>query len=465
MSRLIVVSNRVAPIAEGQASAGGLAVGVYDALRDTGGVWFGWSGEIAPGASGEPSIAAKGAITFATVGLSRRDYDQYYRGFANATLWPVFHYRVDLARYERQEYHGYRRVNTQFAHQLKALVQPDDILWVHDYHLIPFAAECRALGLRNRIGFFLHIPFPSPEILTTIPPHEELMRALCAYDLLGFQTETDRVAFYDYIEREARGYIENKEHNGPVHAYGNTLRAEVYPIGVHPDEIARQAVSSLARRNPFAREANASGGRPLKLIMSVDRLDYSKGLPERFRAFEQLLDDFPDHRRHVTFVQIAPTSRQDVQSYQQIRQRLEAESGRINGKHSELDWTPIRYINKQYDRRMLMALFRASHIGYVTPLRDGMNLVAKEYVAAQDPEAPGVLVLSRFAGAARELDAALIVNPYDTRGMAEALNRALTMPLEERKARHAHMMDRLRAADLTAWRERFLADLRGASAR
>lgn len=199
--------------------------------------------------------------------------------------------------------------------------------------------------------------------------------------------------------------------------------------------------------------------------MSVDRLDYSKGLPERFRAFEQLLDDFPDHRRHVTFVQIAPTSRQDVQSYQQIRQRLEAESGRINGKHSELDWTPIRYINKQYDRRMLMALFRASHIGYVTPLRDGMNLVAKEYVAAQDPEAPGVLVLSRFAGAARELDAALIVNPYDTRGMAEALNRALTMPLEERKARHAHMMDRLRAADLTAWRERFLADLRGASAR
>lgn len=279
MSRLIVVSNRVAPIAEGQASAGGLAVGVYDALRDTGGVWFGWSGEIAPGASGEPSIAAKGAITFATVGLSRRDYDQYYRGFANATLWPVFHYRVDLARYERQEYHGYRRVNTQFAHQLKALVQPDDILWVHDYHLIPFAAECRALGLRNRIGFFLHIPFPSPEILTTIPPHEELMRALCAYDLLGFQTETDRVAFYDYIEREARGYIENKEHNGPVHAYGNSLRAEVYPIGVHPDEIARQAVSSLARRNPFAREADASGGRPLKLIMSVDRLDYSRACP------------------------------------------------------------------------------------------------------------------------------------------------------------------------------------------
>ena len=197
--------------------------------------------------------------------------------------------------------------------------------------------------------------------------------------------------------------------------------------------------------------------------MSVDRLDYSKGLPERFRAFEQLLDDFPDHRRHVTFIQIAPTSRQDVQSYQQIRQRLEAESGRINGKHSELDWTPIRYINKQYERRVLMALFRSSQIGYVTPLRDGMNLVAKEYVAAQDPEDPGVLVLSRFAGAARELDAALIVNPYDTRGMAEALNRALTMPLEERKARYAHMMDRLRAANLTIWRERFVADLRNAS--
>ncbi|NMV39992.1 alpha,alpha-trehalose-phosphate synthase (UDP-forming) [Ralstonia insidiosa] len=470
MSRLIVISNRVAPMTEGQGTAGGLAVGVFDALRETGGVWFGWSGEVttqsATTVSSEPAIVSKGNITYATVGLSRRDYDQYYRGFANATLWPIFHYRVDLARFQRQEYHGYRRVNSQFAHQLKVLVEPDDILWVHDYHLIPFAAECRALGLTNRIGFFLHIPFPAPEILTTIPPHEELMRALCAYDLLGFQTETDRVAFYDYIEREARGYIENKEQNGPVHAFGHTLRAEVYPIGVHPDEIAQQAVSSLARRNPlspFMRRTNPRGehnGSQPKLIMSVDRLDYSKGLPERFHAFEQLLDDFPDHRRHVTFIQIAPTSRQDVQSYQQIRQRLEAESGRINGKHSELDWTPIRYINKQYERRVLMALFRTSHVGYVTPLRDGMNLVAKEYVAAQDPEDPGVLVLSRFAGAARELDAALIVNPYDTRGMAEALNRALTMPLEERKARYAHMMDRLRTANLTVWRERFVADLR-----
>jgi len=468
VSRLIVVSNRVAPIVEGQASSGGLAVGVHDALRDTGGLWFGWSGEVIPSTPTEsngPSIVPKGAITFATVALSRRDYDQYYRGFSNATLWPVFHYRVDLARYERQEYHGYRRVNTRFAHQIKDLVQPDDILWVHDYHLIPFADECRALGLRNRIGFFLHIPFPTPEILTTIPPHEELLRALCAYDLLGFQTETDRVAFYDYIEREAHGYIEQKDQNGAVHAYGNTLRAKVYPIGVHPDEIAQQAISSLARRNPFARNPGDRGDRPLKLIMSVDRLDYSKGQPERFRAFEQLLDDFPDHRRHVTFIQIAPTSRQDVQSYQQIRQWLEAESGRINGKHAELDWTPIRYINKQYERRILMSLFRTAQIGYVTPLRDGMNLVAKEYVAAQDPENPGVLVLSRFAGAAHELDAALIVNPYDTRGMAEALNRALTMPLEERKARYAHMMERLHAGNLTLWRERFLADLRSAPAR
>ena len=292
MSRLIVVSNRVAPVAEGQGTAGGLAVGVFDALRETGGIWFGWSGETATTSSDtiahEPNIVTKGNITYATVGLNRKDYDQYYRGFANATLWPIFHYRVDLSRYERQEYHGYRRVNAQFAHQLKALVQPDDILWVHDYHLIPFAAECRALGLTNRIGFFLHIPFPSPEILTTIPPHEDLMRALCAYDLVGFQTETDRVAFYDYIEREARGYIEQKEQNGPVHAYGHTLRAEVYPIGVHPDEIAQQAKASLARRNPFTRHASPRGERavgqgqgqgqqPPRLIMSVDRLDYSKG--------------------------------------------------------------------------------------------------------------------------------------------------------------------------------------------
>ncbi|MBV2205993.1 MAG: alpha,alpha-trehalose-phosphate synthase (UDP-forming) [Pseudomonas sp.] len=451
MSRLVVVSNRVAPIRAGKAAAGGLAVGVYDALRQSGGIWFGWSGDI----SADTPINSEqvGNITYVTLGLTKRDYDQYYRGFSNATLWPIFHYRIDLARYDRDEYEGYRRVNQMLAQKLKPLLKPDDVIWIHDYHLIPFAEECRRLGIRNRIGFFLHIPFPPPEILTVIPPHNELLKTLCYYDLIGFQTETDRLAFQDYMTREVRGVIEA---DGSLTAYGQNFRSGVYPIGVVPDEIQQLGETYKSRRHPMRRTSDTAR----KTIISVDRLDYSKGLVERFKAYEAFLDRFPEHRRNVEFFQIAPTSRSDVRTYQSIRRQLESEAGHINGRLSDLDWTPLHYLNKSHERRILMGLFRSASIGFVTPLRDGMNLVAKEYVAAQNPEDPGVLVLSRFAGAARELTSALIVNPYDCIGMAEALDRALRMPLAERRDRYEHMMRAIRAADLSAWRDNFLRDLR-----
>ncbi|UVO17308.1 alpha,alpha-trehalose-phosphate synthase (UDP-forming) [Stutzerimonas stutzeri] len=451
MSRLVVVSNRVAPIRTGKAAAGGLAVGVYDALRQSGGIWFGWSGDI----SADTPINSEqvGNITYVTLGLTKRDYDQYYRGFSNATLWPIFHYRIDLARYDRDEYEGYRRVNQMLAQKLKPLLKPDDVIWIHDYHLIPFAEECRRLGIRNRIGFFLHIPFPPPEILTVIPPHNELLKTLCYYDLIGFQTETDRLAFQDYMTREVRGVIEA---DGSLTAYGQNFRSGVYPIGVVPDEIQQLGETYKSRRHPMRRTSDTAR----KTIISVDRLDYSKGLVERFKAYEAFLDRFPEHRRNVEFFQIAPTSRSDVRTYQSIRRQLESEAGHINGRLSDLDWTPLHYLNKSHERRILMGLFRSASIGFVTPLRDGMNLVAKEYVAAQNPEDPGVLVLSRFAGAARELTSALIVNPYDCIGMAEALDRALRMPLAERRDRYEHMMRAIRAADLSAWRDNFLRDLR-----
>ncbi|WP_028239638.1 alpha,alpha-trehalose-phosphate synthase (UDP-forming) [Stutzerimonas azotifigens] len=452
MSRLVVVSNRVAPIKEGKVLAGGLAVGVYDALRQSGGIWFGWSGEV--GNSPQTHSETVGNITYVTLGLTKRDYDQYYRGFSNATLWPIFHYRIDLARYNREEYEGYRRVNAMLAEKLKPLLKPDDIIWIHDYHLIPFAEACRMLGIRNRIGFFLHIPFPAPEILTAIPPHNELLKTFCYYDLIGFQTDTDRLAFQDYITREVRGVIEP---DGSLTAYGQNFRAGVYPIGVVPDEIQQLAASYRGRRQLIGR--NPEGGLR-KMIISVDRLDYSKGLVERFRAYECFLDRYPEHRRNVEFIQIAPTSRSDVRTYQAIREQLESEAGHLNGRLSDLDWTPLHYLNKSHERRILMGLFRGADIGFVTPLRDGMNLVAKEYVAAQDPDDPGVLVLSRFAGAARELTSALIINPYDSIGMAEALDRALRMSLSERKDRYEHMMRAIRAADLNAWRDNFLRDLR-----
>ncbi|WEY40359.1 alpha,alpha-trehalose-phosphate synthase (UDP-forming) [Paraburkholderia sp. SUR17] len=461
MGRLIVVSNRVATPTETKGSAGGLAVGVFGALKDAGGVWFGWSGDVVSEtvANAGPVLEQEGSVTFATVGLTRKDYDQYYRGFSNATLWPVFHYRNDLARYERDEYAGYRRVNAWLAHKLTRLIEPDDVIWVHDYHLIPFAEALRAEGVTNLIGFFLHIPFPAPQILLNIPPHEELVKSLCCYDLIGFQTRNDQVAFHDYLVRHARGEVtDTGESEGAVaSAFGRTLHTGVYRIGVFPDEIAEQAKRYESRQHVLDLKQSLEGR---KLIMSVDRLDYSKGLVERFRAFEQLLERAPEWRGNVTLVQIAPPTRSDVDTYQQIRQELEGEAGRINGRFSALDYTPIRYLNQRYDRWKLMSLFRESQIGFVTPLHDGMNLVAKEYVAAQNPDDPGVLVLSIFAGAAAELSGALLVNPHDAIGMSEALQEALAMPLAERKARHETNMTALRKNDLGVWRDSFLRDLR-----
>lgn len=457
MSRLIIVSNRVAPISEGGPAAGGLAVGVYDALKETGGMWFGWSGEVL--SSGQPQIQLeeRGPVTFATIGLLRRDYDQYYRGFSNATLWPAFHYRADLVQYDRNEYAGYCRVNAWLAKQLVPLLRDDDVIWVHDYHLIPFAEALRAAGVKNRIGFFLHIPFPASQVLLAVPPHRELVQALCSFDLLGFQTKPDLRAFCDYIVNEAGGTVEKRADGiTQIEAFGKTLCANDYPIGVYPDEVAELARDG-ERGKPVRTLKAALHGR--KVIMSVDRLDYSKGLVERFRAFERLLEHSPAQRNKVSFVQIAPPTRADLHAYQDIRLRLEAESGRINGRFAELDWTPIWYIHRQYERAVLAALFRASHVGYVTPLRDGMNLVAKEYVSAQDPENPGVLVLSRFAGAAQELGGALIVNPLDIDGMADALGKALSMPLAERLARYNDMMVQLRENNVSVWRDRFMRDL------
>jgi trehalose 6-phosphate synthase len=457
MSRLIIVSNRVAPISEGEPAAGGLAIGVYDALRETGGMWFGWSGDVV--ASGAPQIKLeeRGPVTFATIGLARRDYDQYYRGFSNATLWPAFHYRADLIQYDRHEFEGYCRVNMWLAQQLVPLLHEDDVIWVHDYHLIPFAQALRAAGVKNRIGFFLHIPFPAAQVLVNVPPHRALVEALCAFDLLGFQTATDLRAFCDYIEHEAGGSVEGDGRPVTVRAFGRTLGAAAYPIGVYPDEIAALAQAGQSGK---AVRTLAASLRGRQLVMSVDRLDYSKGLVERFRAFEKLLEQETAYRNHVSFLQIAPSTRADLRAYQDIRVQLEAESGRINGRFAELDWAPILYIHRQYERQLLAALYRLARVGYVTPLRDGMNLVAKEYVSAQDPEDPGVLVLSRFAGAAQELTGALIVNPIDIGGMADALSQALSMPLAERRARYSDMIAQLRENNVSVWRDHFLTDLK-----
>lgn len=462
MSRLVVVSNRIAIPDGSTASAGGLAVGILDALKKTGGLWFGWNGEISAITEDDDEeklgIVKKDNITYASVSLSQNDYDLYYCQFSNTVVWPAFHYRLDLVQFQREAWDGYCRVNELLAKRLQPLVEPDDILWIHDYHLLPFAAACRKLGMNNRIGFFLHIPFPTPEIFNALPPHQELLEMMCDYDLLGFQTESDRIAFLESLSLLTQ--VQNK---GPKQhrAFGNSFVTEVYPIGIEPESIKEMAEGPLPPKMAAMKRELGDA----KNIIASERLDYSKGLPERFLAYEALLENFPEHRGNIRYSQIAPTSRGDVQAYQDIRHQLETEAGRINGKYGTLGWTPLYYLNQHFDRRLLMKIFRLTDVGLVTPLRDGMNLVAKEYVAAQDPDDPGVLVLSRFAGAANELTSALIVNPYDRDEVAAALNTALTMPRTERISRYNDMMAVLRKNDITHWRESFLKDLQAIALR
>jgi trehalose 6-phosphate synthase len=456
MSRLIVVSNRVnPPSGRGDESVGGLAMALSAALRQYSGLWFGWSGRTTPEYTGQLSIEQHDGVTVATVDLEEIDLQEYYNGYANKTLWPLFHYRQDLTAYDRTYDEGYQRVNRRFAETLAPLIAPDDLIWVHDYHLIPLARELRRLGVNNRIGFFLHIPWPAHQLMVTLPGHRELVSALFDYDLVGFQTESYQQAFEEYVLSEAGGAVVAP---GCLHAFGRTARVEHFPIGVDADDFAAMVESPRAQRTYDVMVAHTAFR---KLIVGVDRLDYSKGLEERFLGFERFLADHPDLRREALMLQIAPLSRDAVDAYQEIRARLDALSGRINGEYADIDWNPVRYVNKNYRRDELAGVYRAAKVGLVTPMRDGMNLVAKEFVAAQDPEDPGVLILSRFAGAADQLKDAVLVNPNSPDEIAEALHRALIMGLDERKARWRTMFDNVQREDVTAWRDAFVRALSG----
>jgi trehalose 6-phosphate synthase len=447
--RLVVVSNRVAM--PKQTATGGLASAMRAALQERGGLWFGWSGKLATHTAEELHRLSDGAIEYVTIDLSRADHDDFYAGFANRTLWPLFHYRPDLVDYQRSHLEGYLRVNAIFADELVKLLEPDDILWVHDYHLIPLAAMLRERGVRNRIGFFLHTPLPAAALLIALPKHRELLETLASYDLVGLHTARDLRALEDYFLHEVGGAMRP---GGRLRAAnGRLFRAGVFPISIDTAEVAE--VARKAMSEDAVREFKQSlDGRDL--VIGVDRLDYSKGLAQRFEALAHVLERSPALHSHVTLLQIAPPSRGAVPEYRLIRRELERMAGHINGKYATPEWVPIRYVNQSFPHNLLAGYYRVARVGLVTPLRDGMNLVAKEYVASQDPKNPGVLVLSRFAGAAQELTEALLVNPADTVEVADALERALAMPLRERIARWRSMMDVLQRHDLTAWRNAFL---------
>ncbi len=452
MARLVVVSNRVPMPTERGPRAGGLAVALADALRP-GSLWFGWSGKRAAHTSTQPALQEAAGISYATIDLGESDYRLFYAGYSNGVLWPLLHFRLGLVNYRTEEYIGYRAVNRRFAECLAPLLRPDDLVWVHDYHLIPLGEELRALGVRNRIGFFLHTPFVPPEVIRALPHAEDMLASFGAYDVAGFHTRGHRAAFISCMQ-EVLGVAPDRR--GRIAWKGGLLRPIVDPVGIDAAGFAAMAANSA--RGAESRRMQTSLADKV-LAIGVDRLDYSKGLVHRFEAFVRMLARYPEHRRRVSLLQIAPRSREDLGAYQTLRQELDRIVGDTNGQFSEFDWTPLRYMTRAVGRRTLAGFYRIARLGVVTPLRDGMNLVAKEFVAAQDPEDPGVLVLSRFAGAADELTDALVVNPFDADEIAEAMHTALIMPAEERRARYLAL--RARVWDTTAARycEVFLSQL------
>lgn len=454
--RLVVVSNRVADFTA-NFQTGGLAVALGDALKASHGLWFGWSGDVAEDAASQaPKVEKVSGLTVATIDLTPEEAEGYYYGYANKCLWPSLHYRLDLAQCNEEHNEIYFNVSARFADALMPLLGPDDLIWINDYHLIPLAAELRVRGCTARIGFFLHTPFPSPEIFAAVPGQKRLGNALMVYDVVGFQTCADRDNFHRYVAASLDGELLEGDR---LAAQGQTTLASAFPIGIDAAAFRRLAESE-SEKGPVLSDL----GDEMKTIIGVDRLDYTKGLPDRLRAFEMLLEEFPEHRGKVRLVQIAPATRESLPVYQTIREEVEHLVGRINGRFGDMRWTPIRYLHRGFPQDLLTRLYRQSAVGLVTPLRDGMNLVAKEYIAAQAPQDPGVLVLSRFAGAAEQLREALLVNPHDVHEMARALDRALTMPRQERWARHSRLWQCIDTYDLANWRDNFIQSVAGSNA-
>lgn len=453
--RLVVISNRV-PAPTARTGAGGLAVALRDALSESGGVWFGWSGSLAPARKGLPSKVHEEGIAFTTLPLTKADFDDYYSGYANSVLWPLFHERLHAMEFRESFRDAYQDVNAYFAERAADVLEPDDVIWVQDYHLIPLGEQLRQRQVKSRIGYFLHIPFPPFDVFRALPEHRALLKSFLAYDLVGFQTPSDARHFGDSLARALGAQVDFAA--GVASLEGEQVRFGAFPIGIDVDGTAQTALSTRSTQEG-QRLTRALRGR--KLVIGADRLDYTKGLVERFLAFEQFLTHHgAELDDQMIYVQVTAPSREDVQEYQEITRELEGEAGRINGRHGSIYWTPLRLIEQQVPRDTLLGYFSLSNVGLVTPLRDGMNLVAKEYLAAQTAEDPGVLVLSSLAGAAEELgDCAIVVNPYNGNHVAEGIYRALTMPLEERRERWERSMEILRANTAEIWRQKFLEAL------
>jgi trehalose 6-phosphate synthase len=455
---LVVVSNRVARATANEPMTGGLAAALLPVVEKSGAIWVGSSGRVRDGAQKEPfaEIEALGAGALAMLDLPAAHYGGYYEGFANSALWPALHSRSDLIRVSQDDYQSYREVNAFMARALLRFRKPETVFWIQDYHFLALGAELRDLGVQHPIGFFLHTPWPARAIIGGVPHHRELVEAMLAYDLIGFQTNDDRDNFVGYLRSDLGLQVDN----GVVSSRYGKSRCAVFPIGIDPEKFALQAAKAASHPDVSRLRRSLNGE---KLAIGVDRVDYSKGLVNRIEAFDRMLTLQPQLKRTVSLLQIATLSRGTIEAYGNLQDELAKLVSEVNGRHGEVDWTPIRYINKGFSQTVLAGLYRTAGVGIVTPLHDGMNLVAKEYVAAQNPADPGVLVLSKFAGAANELDAALLVNPHDIEGMAKSIAAAFAMPLVERRMRWEAMMIKLRAGTIQQWFADFLDALQEAN--
>lgn len=467
-NRLITVSNRL-PIVMSrddndewhlEQGSGGLVTALAPVLRNRGGIWIGWPGTVEEQCQPVKIArllrnATKGAgYSLKDVILSSEELEKYYKGFANEIIWPLFHDLQGFCNFNPEYWHIYQQVNTKFAQVIARNCKPSDFIWVHDYHLMGVAKALRDMGVKAKIGFFLHIPFPPLDIFVRLPWRFQLLHALLAYDLVGFQTLRDRRNFLTCLQTLLNAHkIQGKGQVATVSANGREVRIGAFPISIDYEDFAHFAGTQEVSDAAWYLHEDLPN---TQIVLGIDRLDYSKGIPERLKAFQNALVRFPELREKVTLVQVVVPSRRDIPKYSDLKKEIERLVGKINGQFTASGWVPIHYIFRSLGRTELVAYYRTSEIALITPIKDGMNLISKEYCACNIEE-NGVLILSEFAGAAAQMQRdALLVNPHDIEGVADALRYALYMDREERRTRMHKLRQSVRKFNIFWWVGRFL---------
>ncbi|HLT33777.1 MAG TPA: bifunctional alpha,alpha-trehalose-phosphate synthase (UDP-forming)/trehalose-phosphatase, partial [Aquaticitalea sp.] len=470
MNKTIIVSNRLPlqlKIEENELlispSVGGLATGLKSVHSEGNGLWIGWSGLMEEELTQKWSKKVKQAVLkekCATVPLTQHDIDNYYLGFSNKALWPLFHYFMEYTEFENDQWDSYKAVNQKFANAVLEHAEDGDTIWIHDYQLLLVPQLIKEQRPNTNIGFFLHIPFPSYEIFRAFPWREELMNGMLGADLIGFHTYDYERHFLSSVKRIMRLEVKFNE----IYFHDRVVKVDSFPMGIDyakfHDAALNHTTQNLEQRSELQQrlDDHVQADKNTKLILSIDRMDYTKGIPNRIRAFEYFLNQFPQFKEKVRLVMLAVPSRSDVPQYQLLKKETDELVGRINGQFATINWTPIWYFYRSLPFENLIDLYTSSDIALITPVRDGMNLVAKEYVATRTNK-DGVLILSEMAGASKEMNEALLINPYNFAGIANTLKKALEMSVEEQQKRMTILQKRLQRYTVDKWAQEFMKSI------